>query len=45
MGLASAILEKAPEPISAIKPMIPAAFEHAVTTCLQKEVRQNHLSD
>ena len=37
ISLASAILEKDPEPISAIKPMIPAAFEHAVTTCLQKE--------
>ena len=37
LSLASAILEKDPEPISATKPLVPAAFEHAVTTCLQKE--------
>jgi eukaryotic-like serine/threonine-protein kinase len=42
ISLASAILEKDPEPISAIKPMIPAAFEHAVTTCLQKEPDQRY---
>src|SRR5579871_946494 len=37
ISLASAILEKDPEPISVTKPMIPAAFEHAVTTCLKKD--------
>lgn len=42
ISLASAILEKDPEPISAIKPMIPAAFEHTVTTCLQKEPDQRY---
>ncbi len=42
LSLASAILEKDPEPISAVKPMIPAAFEHAVTTCLQKEPEQRY---
>ena len=42
ISLASAILEKDPEPISTIKPMIPAAFEHAVATCLQKEADQRY---
>jgi serine/threonine protein kinase/Tol biopolymer transport system component len=37
ISLASAILENDPEPISAIKPMTPPAFEHTVTTCLQKD--------
>jgi eukaryotic-like serine/threonine-protein kinase len=36
ISLASSILEKDPEPISALKPLTPAAFEHVVTTCLQK---------
>ena len=36
ISLASSILEKDPEPISALKPLIPAAFEHVVATCLQK---------
>jgi Tol biopolymer transport system component len=36
ISLASSILEKEPEPISAIKPQTPPAFEHVVTTCLQK---------
>ncbi len=40
ISLASAILEKDPEPISAIKPMTPPAFEHVVNTCLQKEPEQ-----
>jgi serine/threonine protein kinase len=40
LSLASAIMEKDPEPISAIKPTIPPAFEHAVTTCLQKDPEQ-----
>ena len=36
ISLASSILEKDPEAISALKPNTPAAFEHIVTTCLQK---------
>jgi serine/threonine protein kinase/Tol biopolymer transport system component len=36
ISLASSILEKDPEPISALKPFTPTAFEHVVTTCLQK---------
>jgi serine/threonine protein kinase/Tol biopolymer transport system component len=36
ISLASSILEKDPEPISAIKPLTPTAFEHVVTTCLRK---------
>jgi serine/threonine protein kinase len=36
ISLASAILENDPEPIRAQKPQIPAAFEHAVASCLQK---------
>jgi serine/threonine protein kinase/Tol biopolymer transport system component len=40
LSLASAILERDPEPISAVKPTVPPAFEHAVTTCLQKDPEQ-----
>ena len=36
ISLASAILESDPEPVSALKPLTPLAFEHVVTTCLQK---------
>ncbi len=36
ISLASSILENDPEPISAIKPQTPPAFEHVVATCLQK---------
>ena len=36
ISVASSILEKDPEPISAAKPMTPSAFEHVVKTCLQK---------
>jgi len=36
ISLASSILEKDPEPISAIKPSTPPAFEHVLTTCLRK---------
>jgi len=35
-SVASAILEKDPEPISAIQSLTPPAFEHVVTTCLAK---------
>src|SRR5207253_1461500 len=37
ISVASAILEKDPEPISKIQPMSPPAFEHVVKTCLAKE--------
>ena len=36
ISLASAILEKDPDPISAIKPMTPPALDYTVNTCLQK---------
>jgi serine/threonine protein kinase len=36
ISLASSILEKDPDPISTLKPQTPAAFEHIVATCLQK---------
>jgi len=36
ISLASAILEKDPEPISTIKPMTPPALDYTVNTCLQK---------
>jgi serine/threonine protein kinase len=36
ISLASSILEKDPEPINALKPLTPVAFEHVVTSCLQK---------
>src|ERR1035441_3501540 len=36
ISLAPSILEKDPEPVSAIKPSTPPAFEHVLTTCLQK---------
>jgi serine/threonine protein kinase/Tol biopolymer transport system component len=36
ISLASAILESDPEPISKLKPATSPAFEHIVTTCLQK---------
>jgi eukaryotic-like serine/threonine-protein kinase len=36
LSVASAILEKEPEPISAMKPMTPPALDHAVKNCLAK---------
>ena len=36
ISLASSILESDPQAISATKPLTPPAFEHVVTTCLQK---------
>jgi serine/threonine protein kinase/Tol biopolymer transport system component len=36
ISLASAILESDPESVSALKPLTPPAFEHVLTTCLQK---------
>jgi eukaryotic-like serine/threonine-protein kinase len=36
LSVASAILEKEPEPVSAVKPLTPPAFDHAVRRCLAK---------
>ncbi|MGB6630232.1 MAG: serine/threonine-protein kinase, partial [Terriglobales bacterium] len=36
ISVASAILEKDPEPISAVQPLTPPAFEHIVSACLAK---------
>jgi len=36
ISLASAILESDPEPVSAVKPLTPPAFEHLLKTCLRK---------
>ena len=36
LSLATAILEKDPEPIRTLKPLTPSAFEHVVKTCLAK---------
>jgi hypothetical protein len=37
ISLASSILEKDPDPISTVTPTTPPAFEHVITTCLQKD--------
>src|SRR5882672_2272053 len=37
LSVASAILEKEPVPICAVKPMIPLSLDHAIRTCLAKE--------
>jgi serine/threonine protein kinase len=37
ISVASAILEKDPEPISKIQPMAPAALDHVVQECLRKD--------
>ncbi len=37
LSVASAILEKEPEPISAVKPLTPPALDHAIRTCLAKD--------
>src|SRR6202140_3901939 len=44
ISLASSILENDPEPVSAIKPLTPSAFEHVVTTCLQKNPEERFQS-
>jgi Tol biopolymer transport system component len=36
ISVASAILEKDPEPLSSLQPVTPPAFEHVVSTCLAK---------
>src|ERR1700723_2765629 len=37
ISVASAILEKDPEPISAVQPLTPPALEHIIDTCLAKD--------
>jgi Tol biopolymer transport system component len=44
ISLASSILEKDPEPISALKSAMPVAFEHVVSTCLQKNPEDRFLA-
>src|SRR6266704_1278449 len=44
ISLASSILEKDPEPISATLPSTPPAFEHVLTTCLQKNPEERYLA-
>jgi Tol biopolymer transport system component len=44
ISLASAILESDPEPLRVIKPLTPSAFEHVVTTCLQKNPEDRYLA-
>ena len=44
ISMASSILESDPAPISGIKPNTPAAFEHVVTTCLQKNPEERYQS-
>jgi hypothetical protein len=38
--VASAILEKEPAPISAVKPMTPPALDHAIRRCLAKDAEE-----
>src|SRR6267143_404373 len=40
LSVASAILEKEPEPISNVKPMTPPALDHAIRRALAKEVER-----
>jgi eukaryotic-like serine/threonine-protein kinase len=42
ISLASSILESDPAPISTVKPQTPAAFEHVITTCLQKNPEERY---
>lgn len=44
LSLASSILEKDPDPIATLKPQTPSAFEHVVTTCLQKSPDDRYLA-
>jgi len=37
LSVASAILEKEPEPISSIQPLVPPALDHTIRTCLAKD--------
>jgi serine/threonine-protein kinase len=40
LSVASAILEKEPAPISAVKPMTPSTLDHAIRRCLGKEAEK-----
>src|SRR6266851_3257828 len=40
LSVASAILEKEPEPISALKPMTPPAVDHTIRKCLAKDAEE-----
>ncbi len=42
ISLASSILESDPEPVGKLKPTTPPAFEHVVTTCLQKNPEERY---
>jgi Tol biopolymer transport system component len=42
ISLASSILESDPAPISTVKPQTPPAFDHVVTTCLQKNPEERY---
>jgi serine/threonine protein kinase len=44
ISLASSILESDPEPVRTLKPNTPPAFEHVVTTCLQKNPEERYLA-
>jgi Tol biopolymer transport system component len=44
LSLASSILEKDPDPVSTVKPQTPPAFEHVITTCLQKNPEDRYLA-
>lgn len=44
ISLASAILEKDPDPVSVTNPQIPPAFEHVLHTCLQKDPEARFLA-
>ena len=44
ISLASSILETDPEPVTALKPQTPPAFEHVLTTCLQKNPEDRYLA-
>ncbi len=44
ISLASSILETDPEPVRAVKPQTPPAFEHVLTTCLQKNPDDRYLA-
>jgi eukaryotic-like serine/threonine-protein kinase len=37
LSVASAILEKDPEPVSAVQPLAPPALDHVIRTCLSKD--------
>ncbi len=44
LSVASAVLEKDPDPISAVQPLTPPTLEHLVRTCLEKEPDQRFQS-